>query len=153
MPTEAVPSLKVALQPSISHVTTVINPSTIDTLHTRPLSDSQRHLPADKMYTILSVVIFIIVLKVWRRNARRLKLPYPPGPVGLPLIGNVSDLQPQHMWISTAELSKEYGDVIHLEILGHHIIILNTLETVKDLLDGRSAIYSDRERSPMVYEL
>lgn len=39
--------------------------------------------------------------------------------------------------------------IIRLEVLGVNLIILNSMEVIADLLDKRSAIYSDR----YVYQL
>ncbi|TFY57848.1 hypothetical protein EVJ58_g6780 [Rhodofomes roseus] len=36
------------------------------------------------------------------------------------------------------------GDLVHLDVFGHHIVVLNTAQAAKDLLDGGSSIYSDR---------
>ena len=36
------------------------------------------------------------------------------------------------------------GDITHLKILGQHIVVLNILQAAQELLDKRSAIYSDR---------
>ena len=41
------------------------------------------------------------------------------------------------------------GDVLHLSVLGKSIVVLNTEEAAFELLDKRSAIYSDRPRFPM----
>lgn len=38
------------------------------------------------------------------------------------------------------------SDVLHLNLLGTDHIILNSSEAISDLLDKRSAIYSDRVR-------
>ena len=43
--------------------------------------------------------------------------------------------------------------MIHLNILGQDIIILDSLEAVMDLLERRSSIYSDRPKIPMITEL
>jgi hypothetical protein len=45
------------------------------------------------------------------------------------------------------------GDVVYLSVLGQPIVILNSLKAVKDLLDQRSSIYSDRPIFTMVGEL
>ena len=42
------------------------------------------------------------------------------------------------------------GPVVHLEVFGRHIILLNTAQAVSDLLDKRSGIYSDRPPVPMM---
>lgn len=36
------------------------------------------------------------------------------------------------------------SDIIHCEVLGTHIIVLNSTKAAKDLLEKRSNIYSDR---------
>jgi len=41
----------------------------------------------------------------------------------------------------------EDSDVLHLRFLGSDHVVLNSSEAISDLLDKRSAIYSDRVRS------
>ena len=36
------------------------------------------------------------------------------------------------------------SDVVHVDVLGSHIVILNSIKAANDLLDKRSSIYSDR---------
>jgi len=42
------------------------------------------------------------------------------------------------------------GGVVHINVLGKHIVILNRLEDAKELLEKRSQIYSDRPTMPMI---
>ena len=42
------------------------------------------------------------------------------------------------------------GDIMHLDVFGQPIIVLNSHEAAIDLLEKRSANYSDRSPSPMV---
>lgn len=39
------------------------------------------------------------------------------------------------------------GDVVHISLLGQPVIVLSSIEAAKDLLDKRSAKYSDRIQS------
>lgn len=41
------------------------------------------------------------------------------------------------------------GDILFFKVFGKRIIVLNSDEAARDLLDKRSAIYSDRPYSPM----
>ena len=41
------------------------------------------------------------------------------------------------------------GDIFYLEILGRKIIIVNNYEMANELMDKRSAIYSDRPVFPL----
>ena len=42
------------------------------------------------------------------------------------------------------------GDVVHLNILGRSVILLNSAESTTDLLENRTTIYSDRPRFPIM---
>ena len=43
--------------------------------------------------------------------------------------------------------------MIHLNVVGQHYIILNSLEVVNDLLEKRSSNNSDRKQATMMMEL
>ena len=43
--------------------------------------------------------------------------------------------------------------MIHLNVLGQHFVILNSLELATDLFEKRSSNYSDRRQSTMLHEL
>jgi hypothetical protein len=45
------------------------------------------------------------------------------------------------------------GNLIHLDAMGTHFIIINDINVAKELLDKRSAIYSDRPELAMAGEL
>ena len=61
----------------------------------------------------------------------RPKLPFPPGPKPLPLLGNVLDLPTSREYETYTRWGKEFGDVVHVSALGQHIIILNSLQAAK----------------------
>ena len=42
------------------------------------------------------------------------------------------------------------GDVLHLKTFGQSLLILGSYKAVFDLMDRRSANYSDRPQTPMV---
>ncbi|KAM5537396.1 hypothetical protein V8D89_008915 [Ganoderma adspersum] len=74
----------------------------------------------------------------------------PPGPPGLPVIGNVLSLATSHPWKRFALWSSTYGPVVHLKVFNYNVIILNSSKAAFDLLDQRSANYSDRPRLGML---
>lgn len=45
-------------------------------------------------------------------------------------------------------LSSSDSDVVHVDVLGSHVVILNSIEAATELLERRSSIYSDRHGSP-----
>ncbi|KAF7369664.1 Cytochrome P450 [Mycena venus] len=88
----------------------------------------------------------------WRRN--RSKLPLPPGPKKLPLVGNLLDIPREHQWEAYHRWSKELNsDIIHLDAAGTSIIVLSSMEAIRDLFEQRSSLYSGRLRLPMLVEL
>ncbi|KAI0318406.1 CyP450 monooxygenase [Amylostereum chailletii] len=75
----------------------------------------------------------------------RTRLPLPPGPKGLPIIGNYYLVPKEHEWLTYARWSQEFGsDLIHLSSFGTHFIIVNSAKAVEELFEKRSAQYSDR---------
>ncbi|KAF9009917.1 cytochrome P450 [Cyathus striatus] len=78
----------------------------------------------------------------------------PPGPKGYPMIGNIYDMPPhEKAWFEYAEWSKQYGDVIYMNMFGTPTIILNSLKAVSELLDKRSGNYADRPDMVMANDL
>ncbi|KAI0643943.1 cytochrome P450 [Trametes meyenii] len=84
-------------------------------------------------------------------EAKRTKLPFPPGPRGLPLIGNALDIPSKDVARVFRKMSARYGDIMYLEAFGQPMIVLGTQEAAVDLLEKRSAKYADKPRSVMAY--
>jgi hypothetical protein len=85
--------------------------------------------------------------------AKKSHAPYPPGPRGLPLVGNIQDIPLVKPWLTFAEWGKKYGDIAHVSVLGQHIFVLNSAKTAVGMLDKKSSIYSDRPIVSMSGEL
>lgn len=102
-----------------------------------------------------------------RRYSRRL----PPGPKSLPVLGNILQIPTKHVERKFAEWGKIYGsyvvdyvrlvpklpnkpgDVVYTRFLQTPVVILNSLEVAQDLLDKRSAKYSDRPPITLLSDL
>ncbi|KAI0651132.1 O-methylsterigmatocystin oxidoreductase [Trametes meyenii] len=93
---------------------------------------------------VLVVCLVIVLFKIVRDKRRR---PLPPGPPGLPLIGNALDIPQDQAWLSYRDLWKRYGDVVALHAFGKTIIVVSSMSAAVDLFEKRSAIYSDRTAS------
>ncbi|KAI0296290.1 cytochrome P450 [Multifurca ochricompacta] len=96
------------------------------------------------------VVLFASLVLLWVRNPRRR---LPPGPRGLPILGNVIGLRKEYQWRHWAKYKDSYGPVSSLCIMGQPIIILNSLKACEDLLEKRSAVYSGRPVSQFAGEM
>ncbi|TFK48739.1 cytochrome P450 [Heliocybe sulcata] len=106
------------------------------------------------LITSLDVILAAFALFLLRRvTSRRRPAPYPPGPKGLPLIGNVLDMPVKHMWETVAEWGKTYGDIVYVDILGQPFVFLNSPKIAHEMLEKKSLIYSDRPSLTMACEL
>ncbi|KAK4068264.1 uncharacterized protein Triagg1_7507 [Trichoderma aggressivum f. europaeum] len=75
----------------------------------------------------------------------------PPGPKGLPIIGNMLEMADTDKMMTLAkQWADEYGDVFYTKVGLQHFIWLSSPTAVKDLMDKRGAIYSSRAASPMI---
>ncbi|KAJ7167405.1 hypothetical protein C8R43DRAFT_877644 [Mycena crocata] len=68
----------------------------------------------------------------------------PPGPPRDPLIGHLRYIPSKQNSLVFHDWSKKYGDVMYLEVLCQPMIVLDSQRAAIDLLDNRSANYSDR---------
>jgi hypothetical protein len=94
-------------------------------------------------------------LLVWAflQLSRKRSLPYPPGPKPWPIIGNLLDFPSEQEWLGFRKWNEQYGDVVYTEALGQKTIILGSADVVADLLERKSAIYSDRPHFVMTHDL
>ncbi|KAF9006294.1 cytochrome P450 [Hymenopellis radicata] len=79
--------------------------------------------------------------------------PLPPGPSGLPVIGNLLDFPKVYPWLKFTTWAEQYGDIMYLDIAGQGILVLNTIDTVNALLVEKASNYSDRPTFTMIGDL
>ena len=121
----------------------------------------------------LCAILLAVALALLLRDRLKQKnnLPLPPGPKKYPFIGNVLSIPRAFVWETYARWGRECGlnisvkitllrahdvlgsDIIHLEGPGLSLIVLNSVKSVTDLLDKRSAIYSSRSALFLVFFL
>jgi hypothetical protein len=89
--------------------------------------------------------LFIGILAVYVAAHRIWRAKLPPGPPGLPLIGNLHQAPEGAPWLTFTKWVIQYGNLVSVN-LGATIIIVGDYETAKDLLDKRRNVYSSRPR-------
>ncbi|KAM0328842.1 hypothetical protein ACHAQA_005258 [Verticillium albo-atrum] len=73
--------------------------------------------------------------------------PLPPGPPGKLFVGNLGQVNIDSPEKDYLRWGQAYdSDVIHTEVLGQHLICLNSRQAAEDLLDRRGGNYCDRPR-------
>ncbi|RDB17474.1 hypothetical protein Hypma_001603 [Hypsizygus marmoreus] len=99
-------------------------------------------------FTSFALLVYLFL------KTRPKDLPLPPGPRKLPIIGNLLSMPSSVEWETYHEWSKLFdSDIIHLNVAGTSILVLDTAEAAFELLERRSSIYSSRARMPMLTEL
>lgn len=94
---------------------------------------------------LLVVALAFLVFSTLYSRGKQKKLPFPPGPTRLPVIGNLLDMPSGAEWITYKQWGKLYGsDVLHVDVLGTHIVMINSVKAANELLEKRSSVYSDR---------
>ncbi|KIJ67856.1 hypothetical protein HYDPIDRAFT_147886 [Hydnomerulius pinastri MD-312] len=91
---------------------------------------------------VISVILPVIVLLF--KVSRTTKPPFPPGPKPWPFIGNILQLNTAEPWLTYTKWKKQFGEVLHVRLLGQDFVILNSERAARALLDQKSSIYSDR---------
>ncbi|EKM55820.1 uncharacterized protein PHACADRAFT_209340 [Phanerochaete carnosa HHB-10118-sp] len=107
---------------------------------------------SDVLPTAVLVGLITLVAYYARRN-KQYRLP--PGPKGLPIVGNAWDLPAEGCeWVAYQRWGKQYdSDVIFLRFFGAPVVVLNSAKAALDLFEKRSTIYSDRQHQVMLHDI
>ena len=122
-----------------------------------------RHFPPMTLTQLAFVLSTLIVFVVYRMNSHRQRRNLPPGPKKYPLIGNLLSMPSTLEWETFAKWGQKYSlyqdadlslsihlmlcadsDIIHVNVLGTSMVILNSYKVATDLLDRKSSTYSSR---------
>merc|ERR1712130_947941 len=78
---------------------------------------------------IILVLLLLCVSIKWFLGSRKSRLP--PGPLGLPFMGNVHQIG-SCPFISLSEMAKRYGDIHSVSLFGHTAVILSSLAAIDE---------------------
>ncbi|THU78728.1 cytochrome P450 [Dendrothele bispora CBS 962.96] len=109
-------------------------------------------LSSNLFVACLVVGLTVLILLVPRISRRRQSLPLPPGPRKSPIIGNLLNMPRGFEWFTYMRWGREYkSDIIHLDVLGSSILIVNSSEAAFELMDRRSSIYSSSWKEDFIF--
>ncbi|KAJ7493305.1 cytochrome P450 [Mycena galericulata] len=110
-------------------------------------------MPQDEKTIILALGAAALIVTLYYVRPKKNVPPFPPGPKGVPVLGNVVDLPQSQPWVTFSRWAKEHGPIVHLRVFGKSIIVLNDVKYATDMLDKKSRIYSNRPTLIMGGEL
>ncbi|XP_078007113.1 cytochrome P450 2C19-like isoform X2 [Phascolarctos cinereus] len=93
----------------------------------------------------ISCLLFILS---WRKGFGRGKLP--PGPVPLPIIGNILQVDLKNIPQSLCKLGKQYGPVFTLQFGVERVVVLHGYKAVKEALIDHGDKFADRGHMPLL---
>uniref|UniRef100_UPI00398F6D18 cytochrome P450 2K1-like n=1 Tax=Pristiophorus japonicus TaxID=55135 RepID=UPI00398F6D18 len=105
-------------------------------------------LAFDITTTMLLCVLFITILLYFRTKPKTVPN-YPPGPTGLPYIGNLHQLNLNKLHLSLMELSEKYGSIFSLQLGQQKTVVLMGYEVVKDALVNHADEFVGRHQSAL----
>ncbi|KAJ6482515.1 cytochrome P450 [Mycena sanguinolenta] len=99
----------------------------------------------DSLSTFSALALSIVLLPVlYRKFTSKNPAPFPPGPKGLPILGNALDMPTSHPWVTFSQWGEKYGGLVYLNALGKSLMIINDAKYAVDILDKKARSSSDR---------
>ncbi|TFY59669.1 hypothetical protein EVG20_g7696 [Dentipellis fragilis] len=97
----------------------------------------------DTMILIVVLVLCVFVVRYIQAQGPFHKVP--PGPQGLPIVGNLFQLRGDLLSVFK-KWQRAFGDLVYLNVAGQPMLIISSGKIATDLFDRRSANYSERPR-------
>ncbi|KAF8999673.1 cytochrome P450 [Cyathus striatus] len=107
----------------------------------------------DTNFLFIVTVICAVSAVIYNYCTRRNIAPLPPGPKGLPFIGNILDFPKSQHWVTFAQWGDTYGGMVYVNVFGKPMVILNDPTIAVELLDKKGKQYSDRPTFIMAGDL
>ncbi|KAK3290803.1 cytochrome P450 [Chaetomium fimeti] len=60
-----------------------------------------------------------------------------PQPPGIPLLGNLFDVDPSNTWWSLKTLAEKYGEIFQIKVLGHRIVFVASAALAEEICDEK----------------
>ncbi|GFP83438.1 cytochrome p450 71a9 [Phtheirospermum japonicum] len=103
------------------------------------------------MVTWFLILIALPIIFLLRRPLGKPRRP--PGPPRLPLIGNLLQYTSSNLHISLENLSKKYGPLMYMELIGKPTIVISSAKIAEEALKHNDLAFSDRPSMTTIAKL
>ncbi|XP_019479520.1 PREDICTED: cytochrome P450 2D14 isoform X6 [Hipposideros armiger] len=100
----------------------------------------------------VAIAIFLLLVDLMHRRTRWAAR-YPPGPMPMPGLGNLLQVDFHDLLCSVTQLRSRFGDVFSLQLAWTPLVVINGLEAVREALVYRSEDTADRPPMPIYKHL
>ncbi|XP_074010724.1 cytochrome P450 2H1-like isoform X2 [Numenius arquata] len=100
---------------------------------------------------LLICISCLLLAATWRSTSQKGK--QPPGPITLPLVGNILQLNPWNLPESLKKLSEKYGPVFTIYLGPQKVVVLHGYDAVKEALIDQADDFSGRGNLPLLKKL
>ncbi|XP_076691005.1 cytochrome P450 2C18-like isoform X4 [Callospermophilus lateralis] len=101
----------------------------------------------DPVVVLVISLSCILLLSLWRQRSGKGRLP--PGPMPLPILGNILQIDTKNISKSLTNLSKVYGPVFTVHLGTRPTVVLHGYEAVKEALVDHGEVFSGRGSFPV----
>ncbi|KAK6126615.1 hypothetical protein DH2020_039640 [Rehmannia glutinosa] len=95
---------------------------------------------------LLSLILPLVILIIYHKQKRQQKSLHPPGPPGLPFIGNLHQFDTSAPHIYLWQLSKKYGPLMSMKLGSVPVLVVSSPKMAKEVLKTHDLIFSSRPR-------
>ncbi|XP_063193566.1 cytochrome P450 2H1-like [Chroicocephalus ridibundus] len=100
---------------------------------------------------LLVCISCLLLFATWRSISQKEK--QPPGPITLPIVGNILQLNLWNLPESLKKLSKKYGPVFTIYLGPQKVVVLHGYDVVKEALVDQADVFSGRGNLPLFKKL
>lgn len=97
---------------------------------------------------VLLLGVLLIVILLWYFNKKPKN--FPPGPLGLPVVGYLPFLG-KYPFKTLTTLGQKYGGVFSIPLGHRHVVVLNDWASIKEAFINQSEAFSGRDKN-VIYE-